>query len=91
MEVTNSNKKPRAAVYLRKSTIDDRPGENRSFARQITDMEKIIPEFGVVYEFREEIGMSAGSFSDQERLEGDNGLAGLGFDVLICKAKLANA
>jgi len=51
--------KGRAAVYLRKSSVDPRAGDNRSFTRQMADIEKILEEFEVVAEFTEKVGTSA--------------------------------
>jgi DNA invertase Pin-like site-specific DNA recombinase len=90
MEMNQSAQKPRAAVYLRKSSVDDQPGENRSFARQMTDISRIISEFSVVAEFQEEIGISASRFSNQERPEWDRALAGLGFDYDVLVAAQAD-
>jgi len=90
MNVTQEEQKQRAAVYLRKSSIDDRPGENRSFARQMTDITKIISEFSVVAEFQEEIGISASRFSNQERPEWERALAGLGYDYDVLVAAQAD-
>ena len=53
MEVSNSNKKPRAAAYLCMSNIDDHPTGNRSFVHHVTAINKIISKFTVVTEFSE--------------------------------------
>jgi len=85
MEMNSNKAKPRAAVYLRKSSLDDRSGENRSFARQTADMAQIISECEVVAEFTEKIGTSASHLANQARPEWDRALSGLGYDydVLI--------
>ncbi len=72
--------KGRAAVYLRKSSVDSRVGENRSFTRQMADIEKILEEFEVVAEFTEKVGTSASHVKNHDRPEWDQALAGLGFD-----------
>jgi DNA invertase Pin-like site-specific DNA recombinase len=85
MGMNDTKAKPRAAVYLRKSSVDDRAGENRSFARQTADMAQIISGCEVVAEFTEKIGTSASHLANQARPEWDRALAGLGYnyDVLI--------
>ncbi len=77
--------KGRAAVYLRKSSLDPRRGNNRSFTRQMADIEKILEEFEVVAEFTEKVGTSASHVKNHDRPEWDKALAGLGFeyDVLV--------
>jgi DNA invertase Pin-like site-specific DNA recombinase len=80
MEMSEKKTKGRAAVYLRKSSLDSRVGENRSFTRQMADIEKILQEFEVVAEFTEKVGTSASHVKNHDRPEWDQALAGLGFD-----------
>jgi DNA invertase Pin-like site-specific DNA recombinase len=77
--------KGRAAVYLRKSSLDSRAGKNRSFTRQMADIGKILEEFEVVAEFSEKVGTSASHIAGHDRPEWDKALAGLGhdYDVLV--------
>ena len=69
--MSNSNKKPRAAVYLRKSGIDDHSGRKPSFARQATGISKIISKFEVIVEVRERVGPSVSHHFIHDRVEWD--------------------
>jgi len=83
--MTTTKTKGRAATYLRKSSVDGRSGDNRSFTRQMADIEKILSDYEIVAEFQERIGTSASHIANHDRPEWDKALAGLGYDydVLI--------
>jgi DNA invertase Pin-like site-specific DNA recombinase len=50
-----------AALYLRKSSLDDRSGDNRSISDQRHDLERLADRHGlqIVAEYEEKVGTSA--------------------------------
>ena len=52
-----------AALYLRKSSLDDRAGDNRSITDQRHDLERLAERYGlqIVAEYEEKVGTSAPS------------------------------
>ena len=52
-----------AALYLRKSSLDDRAGDNRSIIDQRHDLEVLAERYGlqIVTEYEEKVGTSAPS------------------------------
>ena len=76
-----------AAIYLRKSSVDQRAGENRSLADQRHDLEQLAERHGfqIVARFEEAEGTSASSFKDHGRPQYDRAMAAMGrdYDVLL--------
>ena len=50
-----------AALYLRKSSLDDRAGDNRSITDQRHDLERLADRHGlqIVTEYEEQVGTSS--------------------------------
>ena len=80
----------RAAIYMRKSSTDDRAGDNRSIAEQSFECHAAAEREGltVVKTYEEEVGVSASRFSTQARPQWELAVKELGvvYDVLISQA-----
>ena len=76
-----------AGVYLRKSSVDKRPGENKSIADQRHDLEQLAERHGfkIVAKYEEAEGTSASSFKDHDRPQYERAMAAMGrdYDVLL--------
>ena len=77
----------RAALYLRKSSVDNRPGENRSLLDQRHECERLAEAqgFEIVDVFQEEEGTSASHLTDHARPMWDRAMDLMGhtYDVLV--------
>ena len=67
-----------AALYLRKSSLDDRSGDNRSITDQRHDLERLAERHGlqIVAEHEEKVGTPPplrGGVPDSEREQGPDG------------------
>ena len=58
-----------AALYLRKSNMDDRAGDNRSIKDQRHDLERLAERHGlqIVTEYQEKVGTSASHIKNHDR------------------------
>ena len=78
-----------AAVYLRKSSVDQRAGENRSLVDQRHDLEQLAERHGlqIVARYEEVEGTSASAFKDHDRPQYDRALAEMGstYEVLLSR------
>ena len=81
---TNENT---AALYLRKSSLDDRAGDNRSITDQRHDLEQLAERHGlqIVAEYEEKVGTSASHIKNHDRPQYDRALADMGstYEVLL--------
>ena len=76
-----------AALYLRKSSMDDRSGDNRSITDQRHDLERLADRHGlqIVTEYEEKVGTSASHIKNHDRPQYDRALADMGstYEVLL--------
>ncbi len=76
-----------AALYLRKSSMDDRSGDNRSITDQRHDLERLADRHGlqIVAEYEEKVGTSASHIKNHDRPQYDRALADMGstYEVLL--------
>ncbi len=76
-----------AALYLRKSSLDDRAGDNRSITDQRHDLERLADTHGlkIVAEYEEKVGTSASHIKNHDRPQYDRALADMGsaYEVLL--------
>jgi DNA invertase Pin-like site-specific DNA recombinase len=76
-----------AALYLRKSSMDDRAGDNRSITDQRHDLERLAERHGlqIVAEYEEKVGTSASHIKNHDRPQYDRALAEMGstYEVLL--------
>ena len=76
-----------AALYLRKSSLDDRAGDNRSISDQRHDLERLADRHGlqIVAEYEEKVGTSASHIKNHARPQYDRALADMGstYSVLL--------
>ena len=76
-----------AALYLRKSSMDDRAGDNRSITDQRHDLERLAERQGlqIVAEYEEKVGVSASHIKNHDRPQYDRALAEMGstYEVLL--------
>ena len=76
-----------AALYLRKSSLDDRSGDNRSITDQRHDLERLAERHGlqIVAEYEEKVGTSASHIKNHDRPQYDRALADMGstYEVLL--------
>ena len=65
-----------AAIYLRKSSLDDRAGDNRSITDQRHDLERLADRHGlqIVTEYEEKVGTSASHIKNHDRPQYDREL-----------------
>ena len=58
-----------AALYLRKSSLDDRSGDNRRISDQRHDLERLAERHGlqIVAEYEEKVGTSASHIKNHAR------------------------
>ena len=76
-----------AGIYLRKSSVDKRPGENKSIADQRHELEQLAERHGfeIVAKYEEVEGTSASAFKDHDRPAFDKAMAAMGrdYDILL--------
>ena len=76
-----------AALYLRKSSMDERAGDNRSITDQRHDLERLAERHGltIVAEYEEKVGTSASHIKNHDRPQYDRALADMGstYEVLL--------
>jgi len=62
-----------AALYQRKSSLDDRVGDNRSITDQRHDLERLAERHGlkIVAEYEEKVGVSASHIKNHARPQYD--------------------
>ena len=77
-----------AGIYLRKSSVDKRPGENKSIADQRHDLEQLAERHGfeIVARYEEAEGVSASSFKDHDRPQYERAMAAMGRDYNVLLA-----
>jgi DNA invertase Pin-like site-specific DNA recombinase len=79
--------KTKAAIYCRKSSRDDREGENRSITGQRKDCEELANRLGyeIVHVYEEAVGTSASHIKNHARPQMERALADIGdkYSVLI--------
>ena len=65
-----------AALYLRKSNMDDRAGDNRSIKDQRHDLERLAERRGlqIVEEYEEKVGTSASHIKNDDRPQYDRAI-----------------
>ena len=65
-----------AALYLRKSSMDDRSGDNRSITDQRHDLERLAERHGlqIVEEYEEKGGTSASHIKNDDRPQYDRAI-----------------
>ena len=78
-----------ATLYLRKSSVDDRAGDNRSISDQRQDLERLAERHGlqIVTEYEEKVGTSASHIKNHARPQYDRALAEMGstYEVLLSR------
>ena len=74
-----------AALYLRKSSLDDRAGDNRSISDQRHDLERLADRHGlqIVAEYEETVGTSASHIKNHARPQYDRALADMGSTYMV--------
>jgi DNA invertase Pin-like site-specific DNA recombinase len=80
LEANGNTTQATAALYLRKSNIDERAGDNRSITDQRHDLERLAERHGlqIVEEYEEQVGTSASHIKNHARPEYDRALADMG-------------
>ena len=65
-----------AALYLRKSSMDERAGDNRSIKDQRHDLERLAERHGlqIVTEYEEKVGTSASHIKNDDRPQYDRAI-----------------
>ena len=65
------------AIYLRKSSLDDRSADNRSISDQCHDLERLAGRHGLqsVVEYEEKVGVLASHIKNHDRPQYDRALA----------------
>ena len=76
-----------AGIYLRKSSVDKRPGENKSIADQRHDLEQLAERLGfeIVAKYEEIEGTSASHIKNHDRPQYERAMAAMGrdYDILL--------